>query len=122
MLEQVTNLVQSFLDDTLEEAEEQALTQLCAATLAQWQARLLPEHTPEDCASALISAAAFSALAVFLTARLAGNPCTALTAGDVSMRFGEGKSGLVEQLGALAVSLMRPYTDDGAFSFRGVRG
>lgn len=122
MLEQVTKLANGFLGEELEEAQQQALAMLCTATLSRWQERLLPEHSPDDCAMVLIPAAAFSALAIFLTAHAVGTPCASFSAGDIAVRYDMANvEELTERLGLWAEQLMRPYVGDGAFCFRGVR-
>lgn len=123
MLIQITDIAKGFVGNSLDEREGETLSMLCEAALAHWTKRLLPEVSAEQCAAAIIPAAAWTALCGFLAAREAGEPFLAFTAGDVSVRYGEdGKAAVMARLQSEAQRLMAPYTIDERFSFRGVRG
>lgn len=123
MLTQITAIAEAFASEDLSAAQREALTLLCTAALEDWTARLLPCFSPEDCRTALVPAAAWTALASFLTARAAGEELVAFSAGDIALRSREaGKRELIGALQSSAERLLRPYVQDGSFVIRGVRG
>ena len=76
----------------------------------------------EDCESAFICAAAFLSAAAIENARAGGEEVSSLRAGDLTVTkrsAGEGSRRL-NALREQAWALMRPYTTDGGFCFRGV--
>ena len=88
------------------EAEEALLELLCQAAEQQWEKRLRPGMTTEDCGKAF--------------------PCAVagFTAGSVSVRIrGAAEScALAESLRRTAERLMAPFAVPDDFCFRGVRG
>ena len=82
------------------EAEEALLELLCQAAEQQWEKRLRPGMTTEDCGKAFPCAVAFTA-----AADLAAESCA-----------------LAESLRRTAERLMAPFAVPDDFCFRGVRG
>ena len=68
------------------EAEEALLELLCQAAEQQWEKRLRPGMTTEDCGKAFPCAVAFTAAADLAAAR-GGEGVTGFTAGSVSVRI-----------------------------------
>ena len=100
------------------EAEEALLELLCQAAEQQWEKRLRPGMTTEDCGKAFPCAVAFTAAADLAAAR------GGFTAGSVSVRIrGAAEScALAESLRRTAERLMAPFAVPDDFCFRGVRG
>ena len=76
----------------------------------------------EDCESAFICAASWLAAAALESARAGGEEFSSLRAGDLTVTkcsSDEGRKRL-SLLREQAWALMRPYTTDGGFCFRGV--
>ena len=76
----------------------------------------------EDCESAFICAASWLAAAALESARAGGEEFSSLRAGDltVTKRSSDEGSKRLSLLREQARALMRPYTTDGGFCFRGV--
>ena len=105
------------------EAEEALLELLCQAAEQQWEKRLRPGMTTEDCGKAFPCAVAFTAAADLAAAR-GGEGVSGFTAGSVSVRIrGAAEScALAESLRRTAERLMAPFAVPDDFCFRGVRG
>ena len=105
------------------EDEEPRLEALCQAAERQWERRLRPGVTAEDCGEAFPCAAAFTAAADLAAAR-GGEGVSGFTAGSVSVRIrGAAEScALAESLRRTAERLMAPFAVPDDFCFRGVRG
>ena len=105
------------------EDEEPLLEALCQAAERQWERRLRPGVTAEDCGEAFPCAAAFTAAADLAAAR-SGGQVSGFTAGSVSVRIrGAAEScALAESLRRTAERLMAPFAVPDDFCFRGVRG
>ena len=105
------------------EAEEALLELLCQAAEQQWEKRLRPGMTTEDCGKACPCAVAFTAAADLAAAR-GGEGVSGFTAGSVSVRIrGAAEScALAESLRRTAERLMAPFAVPDDFCFRGVRG
>ena len=99
------------------EAEEALLELLCQAAEQQWEKRLRPGMTTEDCGKAFTAAAD-------LAAARGGEGVSGFTAGSVSVRIrGAAEScALAESLRRTAERLMAPFAVPDDFCFRGVRG
>ena len=102
--------------------ESDILKSLCAATESELKSRLKGGISPADCEDAFVMAAAFTAVATFMSAQAGADDVTAFRAGDVSVT----KRGEVSSLAACArlreeaERLMLPYVCDSGFDFRGV--
>ena len=95
---------------------EDILPVLARAACEQLKLCLRTNVTPEDCEDVFPLAAAMVVLDTL--AELEGeNRITAFTAGEVSLRCGNG-GGLTR----VARQLLRPWARDEGFAFRGVRG
>ena len=105
-----------------DESEKSMLQMICTAQEESLVRALKEGVTKEDCESAFICAAAFLSAAALESAKAGGEEVSSLRAGDLTVTkrsAGEGS----RRLGALreqAWALMRPYTTDGGFCFRGV--
>ena len=95
-----------------DESEKALLEMICRAQEERLARTLKEGVTREDCESAFICAAAFLSAAAIGNARAGGEEVTKRSAGEGSRRL----NALREQ----AWALMRPYTTDGGFCFRGV--
>ncbi len=103
-------------------AEEKALEALCAAAEEEWSRRLRPGITPDQCGSAFLCAAAFSAAAGLALVRDSGGGHVSFRAGDVSVTQGTGSAdGAARALREQAERLMAPFVKPDDFVFRGVR-
>lgn len=102
---------------------EKALLEIICRAQEERLARTLKEGVArEDCESAFICAAAFLSAAALENARAGGEEVSSLRAGDLTVTkrsAGEGSRRL-NALREQAWALMRPYTTDGGFCFRGV--
>ena len=105
------------------EDEEPLLEALCQAAERQWERRLRPGVTAEDCGEAFPCAAAFTAAADLAAAR-GGDGVSGFTAGSVSVRIRSAAEScaLAESLRRTAERLMAPFAAPEDFCFRGVRG
>lgn len=105
------------------EAEEALLELLCQAAEQQWEKRLRPGMTTEDCGKAFPCAVAFTAAADLAAAR-GGDRVSGFTAGSVSVQVqSPAEAGTqAAELRRTAQRLMAPFTVPGDFAFRGVRG
>ena len=105
-----------------DESERETLTLLCAAQEEALEKQLRDGVSKEMCESAFICAAAFLAAAALEGARAGGEEFSSLRAGDltVTKRSSDEGSKRLSLLREQAWALMRPYTTDGGFCFRGV--
>ena len=105
------------------EDEEPLLEALCQAAERQWERRLRPGVTAEDCGKAFPCAVAFTAAADLAAAR-GGEGVSGFTAGSVSVRIRSAAEScaLAESLRRTAERLMAPFAAPEDFCFRGVRG
>ena len=95
---------------------------LCQAAEQQWEKRLRPGMTTEDCGKAFPCAVAFTAAADLAAAR-GGEGVSGFTAGSVSVRIrGAAESCAWEKTRRTAERLMAPFAVPDDFCFRGVRG
>lgn len=121
--EEVLQVARCFLGQPLGDGEEEVLSILCQAALDRWRARLTGEEA--DCRGPLMVASAWTALGA-MTGALEGSRPTpvSFTAGDLSVRQGEGVRGdaLARSMARQAEGLMAPYVGDEAFAFLEVRG
>lgn len=119
----IVAVAQCFAGGSLSQTQTETLSALCQAAQEYWQAQLLPELTQEACRGAFLTACAWTALAGMTAALEAGEPATAFTAGDLSVRPLEpGADARVRSLRAQAQILMVPYTVDNTFAFQEVSG
>jgi hypothetical protein len=121
--EEILEFCVRFLGDGLQQGDTAVLETLCAAARKEWGGRL-GSLAPEDCSEAFVPACAFTALAAYVTARTAATPPFSFTAGDISLREERGTRETRETaawLRKLSAELLRPYTGEGDFAFRGVR-
>lgn len=98
--------------------ESEALSLLCAAAVEELKGRLKPGIAPEDCGEAFLMGAAWLALAGLESTESDG--VESLTAGDVTIRKGEGEFRR-KALELQARTVMKPYLKDEGFAFKGVR-
>ena len=105
------------------EDEEPLLEALCQAAEQQWERRLRPGVTAEDCGEAFPCAAAFTAAADLAAAR-GGGQVSGFTAGSVSVqaRSPAEAGAQAAELRRTAWRLMAPFAVPGDFAFQGVRG
>lgn len=105
------------------EAEEALLELLCQAAEQQWEKRLRPGMTTEDCGKAFPCAVAFTAAADLAAAR-GGEGVSGFTAGSVSVQArSPAEAGTqAAELRCTAWRLMAPFAVPGDFAFQGVRG
>ena len=96
-----------------DESEKSMLRMICTAQEESLVRALKEGVAKEDCESAFICAASWLAAAALESARAGGEEFSSLRAGDLTVTR---LSLLREQ----AWALMRPYTTDGGFCFRGV--
>lgn len=102
--------------------EDSALLEaLCEAAIERWKQRLREGVAPEDCGSAFVCAAAFTAAANFACG---GGGVESFSAGEISVK-GRGaaqSAAVAEKLRQAAEELMAPYVHGAEFAFQGVRG
>ncbi len=122
MFHLIYSLACALTQETLTEGEQGLLAELCRTAEASLTTRLRPGVTAEDCASALIPAAAWTALAGFAAGREGGASATSFRAGDVSVTCGGTGSAASRSLLEQAERVMAPWLEDGGFAFQGVRG
>ena len=105
-----------------DENERETLALLCTAEEKALEERLREGVCKEECEDAFICAAAFLAAAALESARAGGEEFSSLRAGDltVTKRSSDEGSKRLSLLREQAWALMRPYTTDGGFCFRGV--
>ena len=105
-----------------DEGEKEMLAMLCAAQEEMLEQRLREGVSKEACASAFVCAAAFLSAAALQSAKAGGEEVSSLRAGDltVTKRSSDEGSKRLSLLREQAWALMRPYTTDGGFCFRGV--
>ncbi len=105
------------------ESDQEALRSLCQVVLDGLLARLKPGIRAEDCSSALILGAAWTALGQFCMGECS-EAVESFTAGSLTIRRSESMSPSqrCDALTAQAEKLMAPYLSDLGFSFMGVRG
>ena len=99
-----------------EETEDLAL--LCAAAVEELTGLLREGITAGDCGGAFPLAAAWMALGA---AESAGDGVESFTAGEVSIRRGDGDARR-KALRLQALQVMKPWLRDEGFVFRGVKG
>ncbi|MFR5406569.1 MAG: hypothetical protein ACLTG0_15130 [Oscillibacter sp.] len=104
-----------------DESEKSMLRMICTAQEESLVRALKEGVAKEDCESAFIRAASWLAAAALESAR-AGGRSFLLRAGDltVTKRSSDEGSKRLSLLREQAWALMRPYTTDGGFCFRGV--
>lgn len=106
-----------------DESEKSMLRMICTAQEESLVRALKESVAKEDCESAFICAASWLAAAALESARAGGEEFSSLRAGepdsDRSCSSDEGSKRL-SLLREQAWALMRPYTTDGGFCFRGV--
>ena len=107
-----------------DESEKELLQMICTAQEETLAHALKEGVAREDCESAFICAASWLAAAAMESARAGGEEVSSLRAGDltVTRRASGEESGRLSLLRKQAWALMRPYTTDGGFCFRGVQG
>lgn len=111
--QEIFAIAQCLGDGSLSEGEETILMTLCREAKNQWESRLIPGLSPEDCRGAFLTACAWTALAGFQ----AGGTVS-FSAGDLSVQMGE----YGDAMQKMAESIMSPYTEDLGFAFLGVEG
>ena len=99
-----------------DESERSLLRMICTAQEESLVRALKEGVAKEDCAAAFLSAAALQ------SAKAGGEELSSLRAGDltVTKRSSDEGSKRLSLLREQAWALMRPYTTDGGFCFRGV--
>ena len=99
------------------------LEPLCEAAVERWKRRLPDGMEAEDCGTAFLCAAAFTAAAEALASQ-SGGSVGDFTVGEISVGQGvEAGIGYIAQaLRKAAEELMAPYAASADFAFRGVRG
>lgn len=105
-----------------DESEKSMLRMICTVQEESLVRTLKEGVAKEDCESAFICAASWLAAAALESARAGGEEFSSLRAGDLTVTkrsFDEGSKRL-SLLREQAWALMRPYTTDGGFCFRGV--
>ena len=104
------------------ESEQALLKMICSAQELILERALRGGVTKEACGEAFVCAGAFLAAAAMESARACGEEISSLRAGEMSVTLRpESESGArAERLRKQAWALMRPYTTDGGFCFRGV--
>ena len=105
-----------------DEGEKALLEMICTAKEERLARTLKEGGTREVCESAFICAASWLAAAALESARAGGEEFSSLRAGDltVTKRSSDEGSKRLSLLREQAWALMRPYTTDGGFCFRGV--
>ena len=105
-----------------DESEKSMLRMICTAQEESLVRALKEGVAKEDCESAFICAASWLAAAAMESARAGGEEFSSLRAGDltVTKRSSDEGSKRLSLLREQAWALMRPYTTDGGFCFRGV--
>lgn len=105
-----------------DESEKSMLRMICTAQEESLVRALKEGVAKEDCESAFICAASWLAAAALESARAGGEEFSSLRAGDltVTKRSSDEGSKRLSLLREQAWALMRPYTTDGGFCFRGV--
>ena len=103
-----------------DESEKSMLRMICTVQEESLVRTLKEGVAKEDCESAFICAASW--LAALESARAGGEELSSLRAGDltVTKRSSDEGSKRLSLLREQAWALMRPYTTDGGFCFRGV--
>lgn len=106
-----------------DESEKSMLQMICTAQEESLVRALKEGVAKEDCESAFICAASWLAAAALESARAGGEEFSSLRAGDltVTKRSSDEGSKRLSLLREQAWALMRPYTTDGGFCFRGWR-
>jgi len=103
-------------------SEQSLLDTLCTAAEAELSAQLRDGVTAESCGNIFIFAAALIAAAEMMLLRSV-NQVEQFTAGEVSIRSGQGKAAeFAAALRQQAKALMAPFSDDSGFVFMGVQG
>lgn len=107
-----------------DESEKELLQMICTAQEEILAHALREGVAKEDCESAFICAVSWLAAAAMESARAGGEEVSSLRAGDltVTRRSSGEESRRLSLLREQAWALMRPYTTDGGFCFRGVQG
>lgn len=107
-----------------DESEKKLLERLCAQAEERLKAALRAGVSVQDCEGAYVCASAWLAAAALDGARLGGEELSSLRAGEltVTRRTASEKNARLSRLRAQAWEMMRPYTTDGGFCFRGVQG
>ena len=104
------------------QSEQTLLDTLCTAAEAELTVHLRDDVTPASCGVIFVFSAALIAASELMLLRSV-NSVEQFTAGEVSIRSGQGKAAeLAASLRQQAKSLMAPYSNDGQFVFMGVQG
>ena len=105
-----------------DESEKSMLRMICTAQEESLVCALKEGVAKEDCESAFICAASWLAAAALESARAGGEEFSSLRAGDLTVTKCSSDEGSkrLSLLREQAWALMRPYTTDGGFCFRGV--
>ena len=105
-----------------QEDEQEMLFPLCAAVETELAGRLKDSVSPVDCGEAFVLAAACHVLA-FLYAAGRQEQIESFTAGDVTIRQGNGTSAQrAADLREQGDRLLAPWAEDGRFFFQKVMG
>ena len=103
--------------------EEGLLDALCLAAEADLAGRLREGTAPADCGELFTCAAALTATGELLIFRQENGGVQQFTAGDISVRLGDGGSeDAALPLRRQAARLLAPYLRDGDFAFMEVAG
>ena len=105
-----------------DESEKSMLRMICTAQEERLVCALREGVSKEACASAFVCAAAFLSAAALQSAKAGGEELSSLRAGDLTVTKCSSDEGSkrLSLLREQAWALMRPYTTDGGFCFRGV--
>lgn len=103
-------------------AEQPVLDTLCTAAETELTAQLREGVTSDSCGTIFIFSAALIAAAEMMMLRSI-NQVEQFTAGEVSIRSGQGKAAeFAASLRRQAKELMSPFSTDSGFCFMGVQG
>lgn len=102
--------------------ESELLGLLCRSARLRWEACLRPGLAAEECGEAFLCAAAFTAAADLAAVQSGGGTVESFTAGEISVKTRETDASPASALRETAELLMRPYTGEDGFCFKGVRG
>lgn len=121
MHEEIYALAQAIVKPS--EAEAALLEALCYAAEEELCRCIQEDLTAQDCRSAFLCAAAFTAAARMLPCRAGSGEAEDFTVGEVTIRSSNGDAADSSQaLSFAAQRLIAPYRRDEGFAFLGVRG